>query len=111
MSQLTLRITIQQTAEATGIRLEGRVAGPWAAELSRTWTELAPTLGARKLSIDLCNTTYADADGIKALREIHFHTAAELVTSTPWTQYLADEVTRPNAIANEEEPICEASRK
>jgi hypothetical protein len=83
--------------------LEGRIAGPWVAELSRTWAELAPTLGTQKLSIDLRNTTYADASGIRVLRQIYSHTAVEFVTSTPWTQYLAEEVTRENAIQNDEE--------
>jgi hypothetical protein len=83
--------------------LEGRVAGPWAAELSRTWTELAPSVGKRKLSIDLRNTTYADGPGILVLREIYSQAVAELVTSTPWTQYLAEEVTRATVVKNEEE--------
>jgi anti-anti-sigma regulatory factor len=80
--------------------LEGRVAGPWADELSRTWTELAPSVGTRKLSIDLRNATYADGSGIRVLREIYSSTTADLVTSTPWTQYLAEEVTR--AIASKQ---------
>jgi anti-anti-sigma regulatory factor len=93
MSQHTLRISIQQTADNTEIVLEGRIAGPWAAELTRTWSELAPTVQREKLSIDLRNTTYADASGIEALREIYSQTAARFVTSTPLTQYLADEIT------------------
>jgi hypothetical protein len=64
--------------------------------------ELAPTLGTRKLSIDLRNTTYADGSGIQVLREIYSQAAAEFVTSTPWTQYLAEEVTRENATQIEE---------
>ena len=98
-----LRITIEQNAEATLIILEGRIAGPWVAELGRSWTELAPTMGTRKLSIDLRNTTYADASGIRALRDIYLKTAAEFVTSTPWTEYLAKEITRQSAIQIDEE--------
>lgn len=103
MSRLTLRISIEPHTETIAIILEGRVAGPWAAELSRTWTELAPSVGTRKLSIDLRNTTYADGPGILVLREIYRQGATELVTSTPWTQYLAEEVTRTTAIPTQEE--------
>jgi hypothetical protein len=103
MSQRMLRITIEQSAEATLIILEGRIAGLWTAELGRTWTELAPTMGTRKLSIDLRNTTYADASGIQALKEIYLQTAAELITGTPWTEYLAEEITRRSAIQIDEE--------
>lgn len=67
------------------------------AELNRAWSELKPTLKARKLSIDLRNTTYADATAIEALREIYAVTDARFITSTPWTQYLAEEITRESA--------------
>ncbi len=100
-SQLTLRISTQQTADTTSIILEGRIAGPWAAELGRTWSEIAPSLGTRKLLIDLCNTTYADANGLSILRAIYNNTAAELITSTPWTEYLAGEVTRASATSTD----------
>jgi anti-anti-sigma regulatory factor len=98
MSQLTLRISIEQTTVSVVITLEGRIAGPWAAELGRSWSELTPPLGTRSLMIDLRNATYADATGLKVLREIYSETSAEFLTSTPWTKYLAEEVTRGNAI-------------
>jgi hypothetical protein len=103
MSQRMLRITIEQSVEATLIILEGRIAGLWTTELGRTWTELAPTLGTCKLSIDLRNTTYADTGGIQALRDIYLQTAAEFVTGTPWTEYLAEQIKRQRATPIEEE--------
>jgi hypothetical protein len=78
------------------------VAGPWAEELGRTWANVAPTIGKRKILLNLCNTTYADAAGIGVLRGIYGVTAAEIITSSPWTEYLAEEITRVNAIKNEE---------
>ena len=97
MSQRTLRITIQESQAAIEIKLEGRIAGLWVAELARTWAEIMPLQNSRRMSIDLRNTTYADAGGIQVLRDIYAQTAADLVTSTPWTQYLAEEVTRESA--------------
>ena len=98
----TLRITIQDTAEALEMRLEGRVAGPWASELDRVWLEAAPRLQSRKLVIDLHNVTYADASGKQVLRGIYAQTHAELVATTPWTQFLAEEVTDNKTVEVEE---------
>lgn len=92
MSQDTLRITLQDDEKRMTITLEGRVVGPWAEELGRVWVEAAPRLGARKLVLDLRNVTYVDAGGKSALRTISSATGAELVTSTPWSQYLAGQV-------------------
>ena len=88
----TLRITIHDKAEALEMTLEGRVAGPWASELDRVWLEAAPRLQSKKLVIDLHNVTYADATGKQILRDIYSQTHAEFVATTPWTQFLAEEV-------------------
>ena len=93
-SRLTLRITTTHADHTTCITLEGRIAGPWAAELGRAWRDLAPSLTNRKLTIDLRNATYADTRGLEVLRGIYAGTRAELVTNTPWTRYLAEEITR-----------------
>ena len=80
--------------------LEGRVAGPWAAELSRVWVDTAPRLGNKVLSIDLRNVTYADAPGKQVLRDIYAQTHARLVAGSPWAQYLAEEITQSQAQAH-----------
>jgi hypothetical protein len=54
--------------------------------------ETAPRLAQRELLLDLRNTTYADAAGKQALSYIHAQSGAALITSTPWTQYLAGEI-------------------
>ncbi|MBW8870493.1 MAG: hypothetical protein JF563_06925 [Acidobacteriales bacterium] len=82
--------------------LEGRVAGAWASELDRVWGEAAPLLQSKKLVIDLHNVTYADATGKQVLRSIYAQTHAELVATTPWTQFLAEEVTAEKTAVLEE---------
>ena len=91
-----LRITVEENSKAIVIKLEGRIAGPWAAELDRLWKETAPAVAQRKLSLDLRETTFADAEGIRVLRAIYSQTGAEILAGTPWTQYLAEEVARKN---------------
>jgi ABC-type transporter Mla MlaB component len=90
--QLTLRISIQESDQTIGFILEGRVAGPWVTELQRAWQELIPRLRGRKLSLDLRNVTYTDAGGKCVLCEIFTRTEAEIVASSPLTQYLANEI-------------------
>ena len=90
--QHTLKITIQTSDHEIGMTLEGRVAGPWVAELSRIWAETAPHLGQKTLSINLQNVTYADSLGKHVLGEIHAQTHARLIASSPWAQYLAEEI-------------------
>lgn len=97
MGRHTLKITIQNGDVEIKMTLEGRVAGPWVAELRRVWVETVPQSGTRTLSIDLQNLTYADAAGKQLLREIHAQTHAKLIASSPWAQYLAEEITQSPA--------------
>lgn len=100
----TLRITINESEQGAVIKLEGRITGPWAAELSRTWKERAPLLAARKLSLDLRDITFSDANGTQALRDIYEQTGAELVSGSQWTNFLAQEVMRGSARNAHQEP-------
>ena len=95
----TLRITIQNDDKTIAITLEGRVAGPWVAELSRVWLETAPLLGPKSLTIDLRNVMYADVSGKQVLREIYAQTHAKLIANSPWAQYLAEEIVQAPAPA------------
>jgi hypothetical protein len=102
-SQDMLRITIAETVEALEMKLEGRVAGPWAAELSRVWVETAPRLATRKLILDVSGVTYADAGGTHLLGRIYSQTKAELLAGSLWTQSLVEQITRGDAqFANQE---------
>ena len=85
------------------MKLEGRVAGPWATELGRVWMETAPRLATRKLVLDLSSVTYADADGTQVLGQIYTQTHAELLAGTLWTQSLAEQISRSDAQSKNEE--------
>lgn len=93
-SQLTLRISVYECDESVRITLEGRVAGPWVAELSRVWVETVPQLNSRELILDLRNVTYADGAGTDALKKIFVQSKPKLITGSPWTEYLAQEISK-----------------
>lgn len=61
-------------------------------ELSRAWRETAPRLNQREVRLDLREVTYSDASGKQVLREIFRVTQADLVTRSPWSEYLANEI-------------------
>ncbi len=87
-----LRISIQEDEQTIGFTLAGRLAGPWVAELDRAWRETAGRLDGKKLSLDLRDLTYSDSEGKRSLRQIFASTGAELVTSSIWSQHLANEI-------------------
>jgi hypothetical protein len=87
----TLKITIEEAPAVVTIGLEGRVAGPWVDELSRTWCSLAPSLGRRELLIDLRNVIFIDRAGISLLAEIYSKTGAQFRADTPLMKYFAEE--------------------
>lgn len=83
--------------------LEGRVAGPWVAELNRVWVETAPQLSSKALVIDLRSVTYADTAGTDTLKRIYAHSRAKLLAASPWTEYLAREISKITSVAANEE--------
>ena len=89
---MALRIRVHEQESLIEVTLEGRLAGPWVAELSRAWRETAPRLGRRKLILNLRDLTFSDSKGEQVLREIVAQTSAKIFSSTPWTKYLAHEI-------------------
>jgi anti-anti-sigma regulatory factor len=81
----------------TQIKLEGRVAGPWTAELSRVWLESAPRLAGKEIVLDLRDVTFVDAGATKLLRQIYEQTHAELIAGTVWTRSLAEDIKRSDS--------------
>jgi hypothetical protein len=78
------------------LKLEGRVVGPWSAELDRTWHSLGPSLHGRKLSIDLRGIAYIDRQGREILADIYRQTHARFEANTPLTGYFAEEARNSN---------------
>ena len=90
---MTLRITVHERESSIEVTLEGRLAGPWVAELSRAWRETAPRLENKQLSLNLRDLTYSNEDGKQVLREIVAQTSAEIFTKDPLMKYFAQEIT------------------
>jgi anti-anti-sigma regulatory factor len=73
------------------MKIEGKIAGPNVPALYQAWQDLAPTLGKRKLLVDLRGVTHVDGTGRNLLADIHAKTGANFLADTPLTKYFAEE--------------------
>jgi anti-anti-sigma regulatory factor len=89
-----LRITVQTEPKQTVLKLSGRVAGAWVAELERTWQAATSTTAQKKkpLVVDLNDVAFVDARG-RVLLRVMFLQGAELIGEGPLTGAIVDEIT------------------
>jgi len=92
---MTLRITVREEESLIELTLEGRLVGPWVAELYKAWRQTAPRIGSKKTLLNLNDLTFSNEEGKQALREIVAQTSAEISSSTPLTKHLAQELSTP----------------
>lgn len=87
--------------EAT-LKVEGRVVGPWAIELARTWHDLWAPARQKRLRLDIRGVTFADRKGTGILRDIVRATGAEVIADSPLTQYFANQAAGDTVLEPEE---------
>ncbi|MCU1243854.1 MAG: uncharacterized protein JWO71_4580 [Candidatus Acidoferrum typicum] len=80
-----LRITITDFPDEQRWFLEGRLVGPWAAELISTWRETRRDGDARRCIIELNDVTFIDRSGEAVLAEITCE-GAELIGGGVYTK-------------------------
>ena len=97
-----MRISMNDEADLATLKVEGRVAGPWATELGRTWPDLCAPARQKRLRLDICGLTFADQQGSQILREIVRTTGAEVVADSPLSLYVANQAAA-DTIAEPEE--------
>jgi anti-anti-sigma regulatory factor len=88
-----LRITAQDNPRLLTLRLEGRLEGPWAAELEKCWKETLATHSRPKLRVDLTGVTSIDAAGKARLATMH-REGAEFIASDCLMKAVVEEITR-----------------
>jgi len=65
-----MKITVVESSdERVRLRVEGRLTGRWVEELRRT-CQLYAINGGIQLILDLADVSFADAEGIKLLKEL-----------------------------------------
>jgi anti-anti-sigma regulatory factor len=92
-----LRITTDDQPRVVTFRLEGRLEGPWVAELEKCWRGMRAGAKRAKHRVDLSGVTFIDAAGKDVLARMYEH-GAELVAGDCLIKALVEEiaVTRPS---------------
>jgi hypothetical protein len=87
---------------AATLKVEGKVVGPWAIELARTWHDLWDSARQKRLLLDLREMTFADHKGTQILQEIVRATGAEVIADSPLTRYFANQAAGNTVVDAEE---------
>ena len=83
-----LKITTKNDSDAVRLKLEGKLAGAWVAELEKTWRSLGASLDGKKLALDLREVTFIDAAGRELLAKIYAATGASFQTDSLMIDFL-----------------------
>ena len=97
-----LKISINDDSPVATLKIEGKLVGPWAMELGRTWQDLWASAKRMPLRLDIRGVTFADQKGTHILQEIVRNTGAEILSDSPLTQYFANQATSSAALEQEE---------
>ncbi len=97
-----LKISINDEKAVATLKIEGKLVGPWAMELGRTWQDLWNSARRMPLQVDIRGVTFADQKGTHILREIVRETGAEILSDSPLTQYFANQATSGAALEHKE---------
>jgi outer membrane protein len=92
-----LRITPTANEQDLVLRMEGKLAGPWVAEAARTWAELQPQLGDRKVTVDLKDVYYIDNEGGDLLQTLYLQ-GCRMIGSGPFIGPLIQAITSTSRI-------------
>ena len=77
-----LKITLHDSAQEFRITLEGRLSGPWVAELEQCWQTASSTTAGRKTILDLGEVDFVCQDAEPLLSRMHAQ-GVEFVAATP----------------------------
>jgi hypothetical protein len=97
-----MKISMNDDAMMATLKVEGRVIGPWATELGRTWRDLWTSTKPKRLRLDIRGVTFVDQKGSQIFREIVRVTGADIVADSPLTQYFASQAMVKTAVIPEE---------
>jgi hypothetical protein len=86
-----LRITINETPTERRWILQGRLVGPWVAEVRTSWKKTYRDDDGRTCIIDLCDVTFIDKGGENLLRSMSKQ-GLRLVASGLYIKHIVDQL-------------------
>jgi len=84
-----LRITILDEPTEQRWNLQGRLSGPWVAQLKSNWEKSHGQNGNRKCVVDVSGVTFVDLDGERVLAAI-MKDGAEFIASGVYTKHILE---------------------
>jgi anti-anti-sigma regulatory factor len=84
-----LRITINDEPSEQRWILQGRLSGPWVAQLKSSWKKTEAARETRKCVVDLNEVTFVDLDGERVLMTM-MKSGAELLATGVYTRHLVE---------------------
>ena len=84
-----LRITIAEEDEEQRWTLQGRLSGPWVAQLKANWDKAHGLNGNRKCIVDLTGVTFVDLNGECVLATM-MKEGAEFIATGVYTKHLLE---------------------
>jgi anti-anti-sigma regulatory factor len=88
-----LRIIIHDDPAVVTFQLEGKLAGPWVAELQDCWQKALVGRPRPSVRVDLTGVTFVDVAGRMCLAELH-HQGAEFIAADCLTRAVVAEIAR-----------------
>jgi anti-anti-sigma regulatory factor len=84
-----LRITINDETNEQRWTLQGRLSGPWVAQLKSNWKKSHCPNGHRKCVVDVSGVTFVDLDGERVLAAM-VKDGAEFIVSGVYTRHILE---------------------
>ena len=84
-----LRITITDEPEEQRWALEGRLSGPWVAQLKSNWKKPHGLNGNRKCIVDVSGVTFVDLEGERVLAAM-VKDGAEFLATGVYTKHVLE---------------------
>lgn len=84
-----LRITINDEPMEQRWTLQGRLSGPWVAQLKANWETSHGLNGSRKCIVDVSGVTFVDLDGERVLATM-IRDGAEFIATGVYTKHVLE---------------------
>ena len=88
-----LKITVHKDGTEQTLLVEGKLAGPWAAELESAWNQARQADRSRRIRVDITGVSLIDPGGEAALTAI-IAEGARLIAKGAYSGYIAKQFMR-----------------
>jgi hypothetical protein len=93
LEKQVLRITVTDETKEQRWTLQGRLSGPWVAQLKSNWKKSHSSNGERKCVVDMSGVTFVDLDGERVLAAL-MKDGAEFIATGVYTKHLLETLER-----------------